>query len=94
MTTKKYILTEETKEVQGVTLHRIIALRDFSDIKTGILGGWIEREENLSHEGNAWVCGDAKVYGNAKVCGDAEVWGDAKVYFKFKQMVRIPSALK
>lgn len=92
MTTKKYILTEETKEVQGVTLHRIKAFRDFGDINAGTLGGWIEREENLSHEGNAFVggnafvCGDAKVcgnafvYGDAKVCGNAKVCGDAKVY--------------
>ena len=85
MTTKKYILTEETKKVLGVTLRRIKALRDFGGINAGTLGGWIKREENLSHEGNAWVygnakvCGDAWVYGNAKVCGDAEVYGNAKV---------------
>ena len=40
---------------------------EFGIIKIGDLGGWIEKEENLSHEGNAWVCGDAEVYGNAEV---------------------------
>ena len=29
------------------------------------LGGWIEKESNLSQDGDAWVCGDARVYGNA-----------------------------
>ena len=43
------------------------------------MGGYIEKEENLSQSGNAWVYGDARVSGNAKVSGDAEVSGDAKV---------------
>ena len=44
---KKYILTTETKDVNGHTLHRIQAIRDFNDVKTGDLGGWIEKEKNL-----------------------------------------------
>ena len=60
---KKYELTDETQEWNGRTLHRIRALADFGDVKAGELGGWIEKEENLSHNGNAWVYGDAQVYG-------------------------------
>ncbi len=30
----------------------IKALKDFADIKTGTLGGFIEKEDNFSHEGN------------------------------------------
>ncbi len=33
---KKYELTNENRVVNGVTLHRIKALRDFSDVKAGI----------------------------------------------------------
>jgi len=83
---KKYELTGETKEVYGHILHRIRALRDFGDFRKGTLGGWVERERNLSQTGNAWVSdnaevyGDAKVYGNAWVSDNAEVYGDAKVY--------------
>ena len=89
---KKYKLTEETLEIDGHTLHRIVALRDFGEVKKGDLGGFIEKESNLAHNWNCWiyndavvrgnamVYGDAKVYGNAIVCGDAEVYGDAKVY--------------
>ena len=81
MENKKFELTEETIEnAWGVTLCRIIALRDFGNVKAGDKGGFVEKEENLSQDGNAWVYGDAEVWGNAKVCGDAEVWGDAEVY--------------
>lgn len=47
---KKYILTEETKEVGGHILHKIQAVRDFGDVQKGDLGGWVESEENLSHD--------------------------------------------
>ena len=77
---KKYELTDETKIYFDRTLHRIKALRDIGeDVKAGDLGGWIEKESNLSHDGDAWVYGNAKVYGNAQVYGDAKVYGNAKV---------------
>ena len=80
---KKYELTEETKTLLGGTvLHRIRALLDIPrhGVKAGELGGFVEGENNLSQDGDAWVRGDAKVYGNAKVYGDALVSGDAEVY--------------
>ena len=64
---KKYILTEETKEVGGRILHRIQAVRDFDAVQKGDLGGWVESEENLSHDGNCWVFGDGEVFGNARI---------------------------
>ena len=76
---KKYILTTETKDVNGHTLHRIQAIRDFNDVKTGDLGGWIEKEKNLSHEEKCWVYGNAWVFGNALVCGNAWVFGNARM---------------
>ena len=76
---QKYILTEETKVVNGHTLHRIKAVCDFNDVKVGQLGGFIESEANLSHEGNAWVYDDAKVYDDANVYGYASICGDAEV---------------
>lgn len=74
---KKYELTEETLTVSEKTLYRIRAVRDFGSVKTGEFGGYIEKEENLSHFGNAWICGDAKVSGNARVSGDAWVYSNA-----------------
>ena len=75
---KKFEFTGETKTIslffRTATLHRIRAVAEFGLVKIGDLGGWIEKEENLSHEGKAWVCGDAEV------CGDAKVWGNAEVF--------------
>ena len=70
---KKFELTSEFICFSGRKLFRIKALINFSNIKAGDLGGYVEKEENLEHDGNAWV------YGNAKVCGDAWVFEDAKV---------------
>ena len=77
---KKYELTSETKVFLGKTLYRIKALVQFGNVNAGDLGGWIEKEENLSQSGNAWVYGDARVSGNAEVSGNARVSGDARVY--------------
>ena len=79
---KKYELTDETKILCGITLHRIRALRDIPSVKvkSGDLGGWIEKESNLSQDGDAWVCGDAEVYDNAWVYDNARVYGGARVY--------------
>ena len=65
---KKFELTSESiVNSFGKKLFRIKALVEFGNVKEGELGGFVEKEENLSHEGNAWVCGDAKVFGDAKV---------------------------
>jgi len=83
---KKYKLTNNTKVFSGRTLYQIEALENFGVVEKGELGGYIESEENLSQEGNAWVYDDAKVYGNAwvygsaVVCGNAMVYGNAEVY--------------
>lgn len=76
---KKYELTDDVIYHNGRMLHRIRALRDFSNVRAGDLGGYIQTEYNLSHEGNAWVDDDAKVYDNAQVCGDALIYCFAEV---------------
>ena len=90
---KKYeIILDKSIEVLGFKLFRIRALIDFDIVKAGDLGGYIQSEKNLSHNGTAWVANNAKVYDNAKVYGkaqvfgyaevfgNAEVWGEAEVY--------------
>jgi len=89
----KYELLQDDKiEVGGRILYRIKALKDFSDVKAGDLGGYIEKEENLSQEDTCWVYDNARVfddarvfdnarvYDNARVCGDACVCGNARVF--------------
>ena len=77
---KKFKLTSEfIVDISGVKLFRIKALIEFGNVKAGDLGGYIEKEENLSHMGNAWVSGNAQVSGDAWVSGNARVSGDAQV---------------
>ena len=89
---KKYELTNNTIVKFGRTLYQIKALFSFGVVSKGDFGGYIEKEENLSQDGNAWVFGDACVYGDARVFGNAIVsdnacvsggacvYGNAKVY--------------
>ena len=67
---KKYVLTNNTRTIGNTTLYQIKALRSFANVNEGDLGGWIQSENNLSHEGNAWVSGNAAISGNAWVSGD------------------------
>ena len=70
---KKFKLTSEfIVDISGVKLFRIKALIEFGNVKAGDLGGYIEKEENLSHMGNARVSGDAQVFGDARVSGDKD----------------------
>ena len=75
----KFSLTKTTKNYLGTTLFQIKAEKSFGNVSKGDLGGWVEKEENLSQEGNAWVSGNACVSGDAKVYGNALVYGDAWV---------------
>jgi len=75
----KYKLTEETKDFYGTTLYRIEAVESFDNVKAGEKGGWIEKEDNLSQEGDCWVYDDARVCGNAWVYGDAQEYGNARI---------------
>ena len=76
---KYEILKDDFIEFDGRKLYRIKALKDFHNVKEGEFGGYIESERNLSHEGDAWVSGNARVYGDAWVYGNAWVYGDARV---------------
>lgn len=71
MEQKKYKLTKETMCFDGVTLHRIKALKDFGDVAAEELGGWVEAERNLSQEGNCWIAMEAKAYGGAEIRDNA-----------------------
>ena len=87
MTQKKYeLLKNDTITApNGKTLYRIKSLINFGVVVAGSLGGYIEKEDNLAHSGNAWVYGNAlvsdnaQVYGNALVSDNAQVYGDALV---------------
>lgn len=80
METKKYKIRKDLSYTfDGHKLYRVEALKDFGNVKKGSVGGFIEKEDNLSQEGNSWIFLDAKVYGNAKVFGNAIINGFAQV---------------
>ena len=79
---------------EEITLYQIRALRDFTCpyklnpnseilgttlIKKGDLGGYVEKEENLSHEGGCWIFEDAEVRDNGRVEGNARLVGNSLV---------------
>ena len=74
---KKYELSNEILITDsGMVLYRVKALKDFGDIKKGDLGGYVESEKNLSHEGNCWIYNDAWVVDNALVSENAKIYDE------------------
>ena len=65
------------KMIKEGDFFRIKALKSFSTIKKGDLGGLIQKQSNLSITGNAWVSYHATVFQNAKVSGNATISGKA-----------------
>lgn len=79
---------------EEITLYQIRALRDFTCpyklnpdgeildqtlVKKGELGGYVEKEENLSHEEGCWIFEEAEVRDNARVEGNARLVGRSLV---------------
>lgn len=86
---KKYkILKDDHKDVLEIlprrifttTVYRIVALRSFADVHRGDLGGYIEKENNLSQTGSCWVYDNACVFEEATVFGSAIIRDFAEVF--------------
>jgi NDP-sugar pyrophosphorylase family protein len=70
----KYIL-KHTFE----SYYRLKAVKDFSDVKKGELGGYVKGYYNLSQEGNCWVYNTARINKRAIVTGNAIIKNKATV---------------
>lgn len=72
-TFRHYEMTNESMVYKGHTLYRIKSRSNFFVdrlfVKAGMIGGWIEKYDNLNDM--AWVDDEAKVFGDAKVSGNA-----------------------
>ena len=65
---KKFELTDNfVINAFGIKLFQIKCTKSFKYANEGDLGGYVEKEDNLSQYGDAWVSGDARVSGNARV---------------------------
>ena len=77
---KKYVLYRKDGNVW-----RIQACRNFKNVKIGDIGGYVESEKNLSHDGNCWIYDDAVASENSLVTDNASlhvdccVWGNAVI---------------
>lgn len=91
---RKYTIAfMEPNIMYGKKLYRIIATRNFGNVRIGDIGGFVEdRYNTLSHDGGCWIgdnaialngvkiSDDAQVYGDAVLDGNMDVCGRAKVY--------------
>jgi len=68
----KYKLRLDLK-LEGTSFYRIEALKDFSDVKKGDLGGYVQKESNLSQKGDCWIYNNARVSGNSSISEDARI---------------------
>lgn len=83
MNNKKYeILMDEanTIEWKGHILHRIRALRDFNDVREGDIGGYVEKEKNLSQCGNCWIYDEAKAMDNSRIYDDSIMYDNSEMH--------------
>ena len=80
-TMKKYELQPTTLITPFVEpLFQVVALRDFGDVRKGDKGGYVESEDNLSHDGDCWIYDNARVFGKAWVFGNARVFDNAQIF--------------
>jgi hypothetical protein len=63
---KKY----ELRDYGEAGMFRVVALRDFANVKKGERGGLVRGEHNLSHDGNCWLGLGGAIFGNARVEGE------------------------
>lgn len=89
---KKYTISDAKHQFydnpSNKPVYRICATRDIegSNVKAGDWGGFIEEEENLSHDGDCWIDDDvivstgARVYGNARIYRHSIISEKARIY--------------
>ena len=93
---KYELVKDDFKDIGGQRVYRIRALKDFMydpndpghyypGVRKGMLGGYVQSESNLSHEGDCWIgtpgaAGDTIVYGGSKVEGSGMVRGNIVVW--------------
>jgi hypothetical protein len=87
---KKYKLTSEAKMIDGHKVYRIKALKSFNTIigrrvNKGDLGGWVESEANLSHDGTCWLFDETTGYENSRRTGNSVGYENSHQYGNSQQ---------
>jgi hypothetical protein len=71
-----YKLTEQTRQIDGILLHRIELTEDCEWGKKGDVGGWIQKTTNLTED--AWVSGDAWEQSPLQIQGSKHFFNESK----------------
>lgn len=80
MEDKKYELVPETvTKLYDKSMYRIRALKDFSDVKKGQYGGYVESEDNLSQTGSCWIYDNSIVGSGSRVIDNAVIKDSSRV---------------
>lgn len=77
---KKFEIENEVIRPFGGFAYRIRALKDFSDVKEGDLGGYVESMSNLSQYGDCWIYDNAMALNNSRVEENAQIRENVQVY--------------
>ena len=76
ITVAKYKMGSYTYELPGgQKVHHIKAKENFADVNDGDFGGYVESEDNLDQNGEAWIYGESAVIGSARICDNAKIIG-------------------
>ena len=76
---KKFELTDNfVINAFGIKLFQIKCTKSFKYANEGDLGGYVEKEDNLSQSGDAWVSGNARVSGDDRERGIERERGTAR----------------
>ncbi|MEK0168742.1 YdcK family protein [Pseudescherichia vulneris] len=72
---------QDNGEKRHVTLHQIVALRDFHDVQAGTLGGWVEDEQVLSQQDSCWIYDEnSMVFGGSRIRDSARISQPCTIY--------------
>ena len=75
---EKYELIKESKATfVGRVIYRIRALKDFGIVIAGDIGGWVCSYNNLSQEGDCWICDEAKCLDDARILDNAKMFDNS-----------------
>ena len=95
-----YELTDTSKVIDGHTVYRIKAIRDFRFytsidrvkipivVSKGELGGWVSSEHNLSQNPNCWIRGNAVVMNSAIVRPNYTYYGSYGILINGNAVIR------
>ena len=81
-----YKIVRDKSRVMSVDqkVYRIEALKNFSDVKKGDKGGYVQDLRTIGSTGKAWVYDNAILSGTATVTGNATVKGDSHIHSMVK----------